>query len=79
MNVNEVNHMNLDAIYKELDICKSKSVNVYMYRQRLQAELMKTQHEIHVTEMELMKLDGQEELLHSLINKISANEMSHGE
>lgn len=56
-----------EILKKELEDCRTASVEFYQKRQVLQQQLQQIQLLIQQTEMEMLKLDGKEEILHKLI------------
>lgn len=61
-------------INKLLEENIAKSAKLYLQRQELQATLQMIQSQIQEVEMQMMKLDGEEELLNRLKNQEKENE-----
>ena len=61
-------------INKLLEENTAKSAKLYLQRQELQATLQMIQSQIQQVEMQMMRLDGEEELLNRLKNQEKENE-----
>ena len=61
-------------INKLLEENIAKSAKLYLQRQELQATLQMIQSQIQQVEMQMMRLDGEEELLNRLKNQEKENE-----